>query len=93
LDRCTLVGISVPIWRLLVLCPVTMEFSGSLGKARARKGTIGKKRELVYAGGVVQLVRTPACHAGGRGSSPVAPAKILCDESNLFGGAHAYEIR
>jgi hypothetical protein len=31
----------------------------------------------VVCGGVVQLVRTPACHAGGRGFEPVAPAKFF----------------
>src|SRR5215471_3483980 len=45
-----------------------------------RQGTRGHRREpegirrSLLCGGVVQLVRTPACHAGGRGSSPVAPA-------------------
>src|SRR5260370_35265652 len=35
---------------------------------------------LVSLRGVLQLVRTPACHAGGRGFEPVAPAKF--DEKN-----------
>ena len=44
-----------------------------------------KEREVIlsqFAGGVVQLVRTTACHAGGRGLEPVAPAKF--DEKNWF---------
>src|SRR5258705_3905457 len=34
-----------------------------------QEGTKGNRKELddVVCGGVVQLVRTPACHAGGRG--------------------------
>ena len=34
-----------------------------------REGTRGNRKEFddVVCGGVVQLVRTPACHAGGRG--------------------------
>src|SRR5205807_431936 len=41
-----------------------------------QEGTRGNRKEFddVVCGGVVQLVRTPACHAGGRGFSPVAPA-------------------
>src|SRR5437667_1723893 len=56
-------------------CPVTA-FLRSFGNARAQEGTRSNSRELIFqSGGVVQLVGTPACHAGGRGSSPVAPAK------------------
>ena len=48
------------------LCPVTA-FSGSVGNRQARKGTNGNGKGSVLCGGVVQLVRTPGCHAGGRG--------------------------
>jgi transposase len=40
--------------------------SDTAGKRRERKGTVRQKRSNI-CGGVVQLVRTPACHAGGRG--------------------------
>src|SRR5438876_7226405 len=42
------------------------EPEGKLGNLRGREGTI-KGLSLVTCGGVVQLVRTPACHAEGHG--------------------------
>src|SRR5260370_39528182 len=52
---------------LAELCPVTA-LSGSLRNGRAARGIRGNRREVVFqSGGVVQLVRTPACHAAGRG--------------------------
>jgi hypothetical protein len=39
------------------------DIAGTWGE---RKGTVRQKRSNT-CGGVVQLVRTPACHAGGRG--------------------------
>ena len=43
--------------------------SGSFGNRWAAGGMRGNHREFggFQRGGVVQLVRTPACHAGGRG--------------------------
>src|SRR5437667_3632015 len=46
--------------------------SDTAGKRRERKGTVRHKRSNI-CGGVVQLVRTPACHAGGRGFVPSLP--------------------
>jgi hypothetical protein len=45
--------------------PVALSRHGQM----ERKGTRGnwKESDEVVCGGVVQLVRTPACHAGGRG--------------------------
>src|SRR5467141_2657128 len=40
--------------------------SDTTGKGSERKGTARQERTNI-CGGVVQLVRTPACHAGGRG--------------------------
>ena len=45
---------------------MTARPDGTGGNERALKGTGRSTRSLV-CGGVVQLVRTPACHAGGRG--------------------------
>ena len=42
------------------------EVSDTAGKRRERKGTVRQTRSSI-CGGVVQLVRTAACHAGGRG--------------------------
>jgi hypothetical protein len=42
-------------------------FSDLLGKFPAPEGAHRKVGNLFYEGGVVQLVRTPACHAGDRG--------------------------
>ena len=53
---------------LAELCPVTA-LSGSFGHSWEAEGTEGKSTAPAqqHCGVVVQLVRTPACHAGGRG--------------------------
>lgn len=48
-------------------------FSGSLGNGLGGTGIGGNSTKSVQSGSVVQLVRTPACDAGGR--VPVAAAK------------------
>jgi hypothetical protein len=58
-------------------CPVTSK--DVEGSARHCKTVPGAGSHFCeFAGGVVQFVRTPACHAGGRGSSPFAPATFHC---------------
>ena len=58
--------------RLIPLSPaselptVTARPHGMKGRERASEET-GKYQTSIVCGGVVQLVRTPACHAGGRG--------------------------
>jgi len=42
---------------------------------RALEGT-GRNLSILIMGGVVRLVRAPARHTAGRGSSPVAPARM-----------------
>ena len=45
---------------------VTARPHGMKGRERVSEGA-GKYQTSIVCGGVVQLVRTPACHAGGRG--------------------------
>ena len=58
--------------RLIQLSPaselptVTAHPHGMKGRESVSEGT-GKYQTSIVCGGVVQLVRTPACHAGGRG--------------------------
>jgi hypothetical protein len=45
-------------------------------REQKRKRGHRKESDDVVCGGVVQLVRTPACHAGGHGFSSVAPSNL-----------------
>ena len=54
-------------------CLAVTGFSGSLGNGLGGTGIGGNSTKSVQSGSVVQLVRTPACDAGGR--VPVAAAK------------------
>ena len=57
----------------LVFCKLRPSFSlsrhsaGSSRNCRALEAWVGRAEVLFEMRGVVQLVRTPACHAGGRG--------------------------
>ena len=64
---------SVDTWRFYCHLEFTAhsalsrQLLGPLESFRHRKAHTGKVGNLVLCGGVVQRVRTPACHAGGRG--------------------------
>ena len=58
-------GLSVPLKSNKLHVVVALSRHGQM----EQEGTRGNRKEFddVVCGGVVQLVRTPACHAGGRG--------------------------
>ncbi len=58
-------GLSVPLKSNKLHVVVALSQRGQM----EQEGTRGNRKEFddVVYGGVVQLVRTPACHAGGRG--------------------------
>ena len=53
--------------RLCGRCPVTAFFRKVEERMGSQRNTREKKEQVFQRGGVVQLVRTPACHDGGRG--------------------------
>src|SRR5215469_576110 len=56
----------IPLRPASELPTVTARPHGMKGRERVSEGA-GKYQTSIVCGGVVQLVRTPACHAGGRG--------------------------